>query len=768
MRGTQAALARLERWRLVPDARELSDDALRRTIQKPPAGGAAALLDEFRSAATPSFFPGFAHDAGTSAILLARLPDSASRIVARATAIADGRSTDLGFAGVQYGNPVDWHRDPHAPRSAPRVHWHRVPYLAWQEIGDHKTIWEVNRHQYFVELGQAYALTGDERFARTFASHLDAWIDANPAKVGINWASSLEVSFRAISWLWALHFFRTSPALTPSLYSRALGYLYVHARHIERYLSTYFSPNTHLTGEALGLFMLGCALPRFRAAPRWRDAGWSILEDQSARQIRPDGVYFEQTTWYHRYTTDFYLHALALADTVGHPVPEALRQRCEAAAEHLMYVTRPDGTIPLVGDDDGGRLTRLDDRPPADVRPTLATAAAMFGRADFAAVAGALAHETAWLTGPLGIERFERLHPVAPAVTSRRFSDGGYVVMRDGWTEHANWTLFDCGPHGAAANGYGHAHADALAVEICARGRPLLVDPGTFTYSGPERDAFRSTAAHNTVVVDDVSSSVEGTAFRWSTAARCTLDAWVAHERFDYVSGAHDGYRRFDRPVDHRRAVLFLKRRYWIIVDQVSGGRSLAPDVRWHAAAGTNARLDQGDALLLDAATGASLLRLQVLSSSVAEPAVEQGSVSPVFGRREPAPVVSWRFERADTIDAVSVIVPLDGASDTTVPGRFARAAAAGGTIWTGRGTGFDDVLGVADGGALQGEGIETDCRIVWLRRAAGRILEFVMIDGGTLRVGGDAVVTGPPRGWVSGREESGQWVIESGDSLPD
>ena len=91
-------------------------------------------------------------------------------------------------------------------------------------------------------------------------------MDANPPKLGINWASSLEVSLRAISWLWALHFFRESPRLTAAIFARALKFLYLHARHLETYLSTYFSPNTHLTGEALGLFYLGLMLPEFRRA----------------------------------------------------------------------------------------------------------------------------------------------------------------------------------------------------------------------------------------------------------------------------------------------------------------------------------------------------------------------------------------------------------------------------------------------------------------------------------------------------------------------
>jgi len=41
--------------------------------------------------------------------------------------------------------------------------------------------------------------------------------------------------------------------------------------------------------------------------------------------------------------------------------------------------------------------------------------------------------------------------------------------MRDGWDEKANYLLFDCGPHGDS--NCGHAHADALAIEVSANGQ---------------------------------------------------------------------------------------------------------------------------------------------------------------------------------------------------------------------------------------------------------------------------------------------------------
>src|SRR4029079_5509048 len=106
------------------------------------------------------------------------------------------------------------------------------------------------------------------------------------------------LAFRLIAWLWALHLLAGSQNLNSRFVTRLLKYLVAHGRHIESYLSYYFSPNPHLTGEALGLFYLGTALPELTRASLWREKGLRILIEQLPIQIRADGVYFEQTTYY--------------------------------------------------------------------------------------------------------------------------------------------------------------------------------------------------------------------------------------------------------------------------------------------------------------------------------------------------------------------------------------------------------------------------------------------------------------------------------------
>ena len=73
--------------------------------------------------------------------------------------------------------------------------------------GDHKVIWETNRHQYFCLLGAAYWLTGDRRYRDGFVTHLEDWLRTNPPLHGVNWSSMLELAFRSMSWTWALEFF---------------------------------------------------------------------------------------------------------------------------------------------------------------------------------------------------------------------------------------------------------------------------------------------------------------------------------------------------------------------------------------------------------------------------------------------------------------------------------------------------------------------------------------------------------------------------------
>ncbi|MDT7603944.1 MAG: hypothetical protein QOF61_1941 [Acidobacteriota bacterium] len=741
--------------------------AASRAARRPHDG--AELLEHFRARRAPRFFAAFDDRRATLAEFHARFgAEYEGTIISRAERILAGKFDLLGLRDLSFGDPIDWHLEPVSGKRAPLTHWSRIDYLDSSVAGDKKITWELNRQQHFMILGRTYWLTGDERYAEAFAAHLSSWIGANPPKRGINWASSLEVSFRAISWLWALNFFKDSPHLAPELFTRALKFLYLHARHLETYLSTYFSPNTHLTGEALGLYYLGTLLPELRDATRWRETGRRVLMEQLARHVRADGTYFEQSSYYHRYTADFYTHFLALARANGERSEPRVEQKLAALLDHLMFVTRPDGTTPLYGDDDGGKLALLEEgRGADDFRSALSNGAAIFSRPDYKFVAREVSEETLWLFGRAGLEAFDAVTAAPPARTSVAFRDGGYFVMRDGWSEDTSFMLIDCGEHGA--DNCGHAHADALSFDLAAHGRRLLVDPGTYTYtgSGEMRDHFRSTSAHNTLTIDGEPSSVPARAFQWKHVARSTLRRWINGSRFDLFEGAHDGYARLASPATHARTVLFLKTDYWIVRDAVETEGEHAYELRFHFAPGVEPSVedDEGERVLRVREGGAVALEL-FAPDGAGEWRMEDGWVSRCYAQRERAAVGVRARRGAGRQEFYTFVVPraaneLEGAAVS----RVREVEAAGGRAFELRRGSLRDVLIVGDGrGAVEAGGIVTDFGWVWLRFDADSDAprELVAVAGSRLAVGGAellrAEVVRVEHDWA--RREDGAWRV--------
>jgi len=208
-------------------------------------------------------------------------------------------------------------------KRAPLDPWCKIPFLDFAAVGDHKVIWELNRHQHLVTLAKAQLLSGNknDKCVRELIAQWRNWINANPYPLGINWGSSLEVAFRSLSWIWVDQLL-SGTAEHEDLHAELLPALAFHGRYIERYLSTYFSPNTHLLGEAVALLFLGTLYPQIQSAARWRESAWKIVLHEAQRQVRPDGVYFEQSLYYHVYALDFFLYARLLQARNGFEIPQ--------------------------------------------------------------------------------------------------------------------------------------------------------------------------------------------------------------------------------------------------------------------------------------------------------------------------------------------------------------------------------------------------------------------------------------------------------------
>jgi hypothetical protein len=601
------------------------------------------------------------------------LPEYRSAVVKSAEDALQNRFHLLSYHTLWFGEPIDWHFDPVWSRRAPKVHWTQVDPLDPQVVGDSKIVWELNRHQWIARLAEAYALTADERYAEHALASIESWIEANPYGVGVNWTSSLEVAYRVMSWAWTLMLVRDAEALSNERLTILLANVWLHARYVARYLSHYFSPNTHLTGEALGLFFAGTLFPEFRDARRWRDVGAQVLVSESRSQICADGVHFERSTCYHLYTLDTYQQFALLALRNGTSIPNDLWDRLGHSLEFLLAIRRPDGTLPEIGDADGGRLMPLAQRDQCDPRGAFAVGAVMFARADFAWAAQGLTPEVPWLTGEGGASAFASLPRHAPATPrSRLFPSGGYLVMNTAPARDAHQMIIDAGPLGCPFS-CGHGHADLLSVQCSAFGEAILVDAGTYCYTAQRewRNYFRGTAAHNTVVIDRCDQVEMDGPFSWHGRAAVHVGEWKSDSEYDFIDASHTAYA----PMTHRRRVLFVKPHYWVIVDDIFGadpasepfhqidlGFQFAPmAVRIMRERWARAQTPEGNTFWVGAFAPAALRS----SVKTGELAPIRGWISRDYGQRTPAPQLVYSTRTPLPWRCISLLIPVRGCRDT-------------------------------------------------------------------------------------------------------
>lgn len=410
---------------------------------------------------------------------------------------------------IDTGPEIRWRCDHLRGIETGLAYFRRIPYLDTARAGDHKVIWELNRHQHLLVLAQAYLLTGDARHLNEIWTQLESWIAGNPFHRGINWASALEVAFRALSWIWVYHF--VGREMPSGLRARWLHMLYLHGCHLANNLSIYFSPNNHLVGEALALHALGRFFDGIRRVAAWEQLGARVMRQEMDRQIRPDGSSFEQSTYYQVYLLGmFRLHAALASPDAAYLV------KLEQMAEFMHAVTGSSGLPPMLGDDDGGRLS------PSPIER------------------------------PGGAGKWE----------SRLFPDAGLAVMACGAT-HA---IVDAGPFGALHSG--HSHSDTLSIIVRDGGEEILIDPGTYTYTGEPkwRDWFRSSAAHNTVRIDGRDQGVMAGPFRWTSRPEVETLDWHTDSERDVIE-AECRYAGFS----HRRRIEFQKPDVFFIADHISG-----------------------------------------------------------------------------------------------------------------------------------------------------------------------------------------------------
>ena len=480
----------------------------------------------------------------------------------------------LELLGLQVEIPFNggWHRDPVMHQDWPHCFYATVAQKVAFQNRDVKYIWEVNRHQFLIILAKAYWISSDERYVEKIISAISSWINENPRHVGVNWSSSLELAVRIQSWIWIIFLCQNSPQISGRFLTSFLKSIYEQTDHIANHLSYYESPYNHLIGEAAALHWVGSLVPIFKDSEKWEKLGWSILENSVDTQFHADGMSVEQASFYHHFTLGFYLQSIFLRRINHKPIPEKVLNRVERACEFSMYMTKPDGTLPMIGDIDNARSIYFDSQHHWDFRSFLNLGAVLFDRPDFKQHDRGLCEETLWLASSNDLKRFDNIVASTPSTTSAAFYQSGYFISRDNWEKDSNYFCFDCGDIAAglfetAVPSAAHGHADVFSFELVVGGKSFIVDGGFFTYFGALEwhRHFRQEESHNSVRLGHHRQATYCGRLTWQHTKCPELLQWESTDFYDLVCGR----LLYSDKEWHQRQLSYIKNHFWFIRDTI-------------------------------------------------------------------------------------------------------------------------------------------------------------------------------------------------------
>jgi hypothetical protein len=507
----------------------------------------------------------------------AQFGDKVQTVIDDADTICRHEFNLLGSGIGCWGHPIDWHADPVSGYRWPKKYYFGLTSASKSSKGsDVKLPWELSRMQHLPTLGKAYRLTKDERYAREIVEQLSHWLIDNPCPYGVNWTCAMDVAIRIMNITWAYLLIEDDSAVTHDFRTRLATSIMQHGQFVLFNLEhsiqrdgSITNGNHYLT-DIVGLLHLGLICPAYPMAETWKRVGLKALVEEMDRQVCADGGDFESSLPYHRLVLELFAAGALLCRSNGVSLPQRFWDKLEKMFEVVLFVTRPDGKVPQVGDADDGRLYILGDYGSwdrTDYRYVLSIGAVLFHRGDMKAHAGRFSEEAFWLLGPSSLAAFAALKAEEEDIGSRQFRESGLYVMRAG----NQYLLACCGAVGTAGVG-NHKHNDIMSFELFAGDKAFIVDPGTYVYTRyPDwRNLFRSTQYHNTVVVDGQEQNrfEASNVFKMAADSAVIIHEWVSTPEKDWLDAEHTGYTRLAQPVRHRRTFLFKKwEGTWTITD---------------------------------------------------------------------------------------------------------------------------------------------------------------------------------------------------------
>ena len=467
--------------------------------------------------------------------------------------------------------PIDWHSDYKSGyRWCDKLLYLDIP-LTPALGADIKVPREMSRFQHIGDM----VFAERQQAANEFCLQLLDWITANPFRRGVNWACTMDVAIRAVNWVWGIRFFENELALYPEIRATISQSLIEHGRHIYDNLEYYEEcTGNHYLSNISGLIYISARLPDYKDSDEWLLFGIQELVSEMKRQVYNDGYSHEASTHYHRLVVELFLSTSILVERIpydrqqkllavtiqkskkkrqlqrsyknginlqlaGAILPPEFYKTLRLMVECTAALTKPNGLVPQIGDNDSARLHKLlpsDGNSVCDHSHILALGGELFND-DLLRLEGAKSSFEANLM----VGDFANKDLNFPNSPPRKFlfAKAGIAVL----SNNTAWLCVTCGSNGQNERG-GHGHNDKNSFELNIEGHDYIVDGGCpFYTSNPQmRNKYRSTFAHSTLCVSGKEQD------QWEKGAgglftlNQTCDPKLKMSETGKIEGAHSGY----------------------------------------------------------------------------------------------------------------------------------------------------------------------------------------------------------------------------------
>ena len=522
--------------------------------------------------------------------------------------------------------PPEWRTNPLSRRTVTtKQHWTQI---SEKDYGDIKLVWEASRFSLTYAFVRAYAREGAGHFAESFWQLVEDWYVNNPPQQGPNWKCGQETSFRVMAWCFGFYGFLHAEETSPARAATMLHMLALSGQRIEANLDYALSQqNNHGISEAVGLWTIGLLFPELKDANRWRKLGRKALIDQARTLIYDDGSFAQHSANYHRVMLHDCIWALRLDQLHDNELSELL-PRVIAATNWLYAIMETEsGNVPNLGQNDGAMVLPLSNCGADDYRPVVQAAAHLRGTEPYF-LPGPWNETSLWL---FGIDHVDK--QAAPVPQSYWAAPiGGYYTLRgDNTFALVRNAKFRHRP----------SQADQLHVDLWQDGENIAVDAGTYSYHAPEpwTNPFAESAYHNTVTINGLDQMRRRSKFLW--LPWCEGVSQPLREsptkQILFWQGEHNGYMSLPEKVTHRRALILLAKRYWLVIDQLVGQQEFTARLQWLLKTTESDWQPETNRLRTPSFTLSMAGTPGSMSKVVADPNSPRGWQSPSYMVRQPA-----------------------------------------------------------------------------------------------------------------------------------